>query len=126
MLNLEKFCVKDKKILTKFFPNESLKFFMEENGYKQKDLVHSFVSGGIASEVINGKRSISKTQAKKLAEFFKVSVKFLFIEQWEQEEIGLIENINYPYFYCFSFDSFFTGFISSFIEHLKETNKKTL
>ena len=59
-------------------PNEILKFLMEENGYKQSDLRHVFGSSGIASEVVNGKRSISKAQAKKLAEFFKVSVE-LFI-----------------------------------------------
>lgn len=59
-------------------PNEILKFLMEENDYKQSDLLHIFGSSGIASEVVNGKRSISKAQAKKLAEFFKVSVE-LFI-----------------------------------------------
>ncbi len=59
-------------------PNEVLKFLMEQNDYKQKDMVHIFGSSGIASEVVNGKRSISKAQAKKLAEFFKVSVE-LFI-----------------------------------------------
>jgi len=59
-------------------PNEILKFLMKENDYKQKDLIHIFGSSGIASEVVSGKRSISKAQAKKLAEFFKVSVE-LFI-----------------------------------------------
>jgi len=59
-------------------PKEILKFLMEENDYKQKDITHIFGSSGITSEVINGKRSISKAQAKKLAEFFKVSVE-LFI-----------------------------------------------
>ena len=59
-------------------PNEILKFLMKENNYKQKDLVHIFGSSGVASEVVSGKRSISKTQAKKLAEFFKVAVE-LFI-----------------------------------------------
>lgn len=59
-------------------PNEVLKFFMEDRELKQKDLLHIFGSSGITSEVINGKRSISKAQAKKLAEFFKVSVE-LFI-----------------------------------------------
>lgn len=47
---------------------------MEENNYKQKDIVHIFGSSGITSEVVGGKRSISKAQAKKLAEFFNVSV----------------------------------------------------
>jgi HTH-type transcriptional regulator/antitoxin HigA len=59
-------------------PHEFLKFQMEEKGYKQKDIVHIFGSSGITSEVVNGKRSISKAQAKKLAEFFHVSVE-LFI-----------------------------------------------
>jgi len=59
-------------------PNEMLKFLMRENDLKQGDLLHIFGSSGITSEVVNGKRSISKTQAKKLAEFFKVSVE-LFI-----------------------------------------------
>ncbi|HLM03537.1 MAG TPA: hypothetical protein VK400_20955 [Pyrinomonadaceae bacterium] len=59
-------------------PHEVLKYLMQEKGYKQKDIVHIFGSSGITSEVVNGKRSISKAQAKKLAEFFGVSVE-LFI-----------------------------------------------
>jgi HTH-type transcriptional regulator/antitoxin HigA len=55
-------------------PSEMLKFLMRENNLKQSDLLDIFGSSGITSEVISGKRSISKTQAKKLAEFFKVSV----------------------------------------------------
>src|SRR5215203_3132010 len=55
-------------------PNEVLKFLMDDRELKQKDLVHIFGSTGITSEVVNGKRSISKAQAKKLAAFFKVSV----------------------------------------------------
>lgn len=59
-------------------PNDTLKFFMEDRGIKQSDLLPVFGSSGIASEVVNGKRSISKAQAKKLAAFFGVSVE-LFI-----------------------------------------------
>ncbi len=59
-------------------PTQMLKFLMEERGVKQSELLPVFGSSGIASEVVNGKRSISKTHAKKLAEFFKVSVE-LFI-----------------------------------------------
>jgi HTH-type transcriptional regulator / antitoxin HigA len=55
-------------------PNEVLKFLMGQNDLKQSDLKAIFSTSGIASEVINGKRSISKAQAKKLAEFFNVSV----------------------------------------------------
>ena len=64
--------------MPKASPNEILQFLMEDRELKQKDLVHIFGSTGITSEVVNGKRSISKAQAKKLAEFFKVSVE-LFI-----------------------------------------------
>lgn len=59
-------------------PHEVLKFIMEQRDLKQSDLLDVFGSSGIASEVVNGKRSISKAQAKKLAERFKVSVE-LFI-----------------------------------------------
>ena len=57
---------------------DTLKFFMDDRGIKQSDLLPVFGSSGITSEVVNGKRSISKAHAKKLAEFFKVSVE-LFI-----------------------------------------------
>jgi HTH-type transcriptional regulator/antitoxin HigA len=64
--------------LEKSAPAEILQFLMKENGLKQKDIVSVFGSQGIASEVLSGKRSISKTQAKKLAERFSVSAE-LFI-----------------------------------------------
>ena len=54
-------------------PLEVLRHLMEARGLKPKDLWELFGSRGIASEVLNGKRSISKTQARKLAEFFRVS-----------------------------------------------------
>ena len=54
-------------------PHQVLRLLMSEHGVKQKDLLHIFGSSGIASEVVNGKRAISKKQAKALAEFFHVS-----------------------------------------------------
>jgi HTH-type transcriptional regulator/antitoxin HigA len=45
---------------------------MAANGLRQSDLLPIFGSKGVASEVVNGKRGISKTQAKALAEFFHV------------------------------------------------------
>jgi HTH-type transcriptional regulator / antitoxin HigA len=54
--------------------HDTLRFLMEDRGLKQKDLLPIFGSSGIASEVVRGKRSISKAQAKKLAAFFNVSV----------------------------------------------------
>jgi HTH-type transcriptional regulator/antitoxin HigA len=53
--------------------HEVLNFLMEDRGLRQRDLLHIFGSRGIASEVVNGKRSISKTQAKKLGNFFHVA-----------------------------------------------------
>ncbi|HKF58555.1 MAG TPA: helix-turn-helix domain-containing protein [Blastocatellia bacterium] len=54
-------------------PDQVLKTLMEDRGLKQKDLLPIFGSSGTVSEVVNGKRSISKAQAKKLSEFFHVS-----------------------------------------------------
>lgn len=59
-------------------PQQTLQHLMEARSLAQKDLLGIFGSKGIASEVVNGKRAISKTQAKKLADFFHVSAE-LFI-----------------------------------------------
>ena len=53
-------------------PHEVLIELMEQRNIKQKDLVPLFGSQGIASEVLNAKRSISKAQAKTLGDFFHV------------------------------------------------------
>ena len=49
-----------------------LRSLMEEHGLRQRDLLDVFGSRGVASEVVNGKRAISKAQAKKLAALFHV------------------------------------------------------
>ena len=54
-------------------PYRTLQFLMGLNDLRQADLVSIFGSRGRVSEVVNGKRAISKTQAKALGEFFKVS-----------------------------------------------------
>jgi HTH-type transcriptional regulator/antitoxin HigA len=54
-------------------PRQMLHHLMEARNRTQKDLWKVFGSKGITSEVFHGKRSISKTQAKKLAAFFHVS-----------------------------------------------------
>ena len=55
-------------------PNEMLMCLMETSGRTAKDLLPVFGSRGRVSEVLRGKRSISKEQAKKLASLFKVTV----------------------------------------------------
>ena len=59
-------------------PLEILTELVSDRGLKQKDLIPVFGSQGLASEVLNGKRGISKTQAKALGEFFKVSPTLFF------------------------------------------------
>lgn len=54
-------------------PHEILNELMLVRGLKQKDLLEIFGSSGFTSEVVNGKRGISKSQAKALGEFFHVS-----------------------------------------------------
>jgi HTH-type transcriptional regulator / antitoxin HigA len=54
-------------------PYRTLQFLMGQNDLRQADLVSIFGSRGRVSEVVNGKRAISKAQAKALGEFFKVS-----------------------------------------------------
>lgn len=46
---------------------------MESRGLTHKDVWVLFGSKGVASEVLNGKRAISKTHARALAGFFHVS-----------------------------------------------------
>lgn len=53
-------------------PDSRLRSLMEEHGLRQRDLLNVFGSRGIASEVVGGKRAISKAQAKTLAEIFHV------------------------------------------------------
>ena len=59
-------------------PNESLNALMEERGLKHKDIWPVLGNKGAATEILSGRRTISKSQAKRLAEFFRVSVE-LFI-----------------------------------------------
>lgn len=54
-------------------PQSMLQFLIEQRNLKQADLVGILGSSGVVSEVVNGKRSISKAQAKALGEFFHVS-----------------------------------------------------
>jgi len=55
-------------------PIEALRELMESRNTRQRDLIPVFGSSSVASDVLNGKRSISKTHARKLAEFFHVPV----------------------------------------------------
>ena len=64
--------------MPKVSPNESLKALMEERGLKHKDIWPVLGNKGTATEVLNGRRSISKAQARRLAEFLRVPIE-LFV-----------------------------------------------
>ena len=55
-------------------PQKTLLHLMEARNLKQEDLVGVIGSRGVVSEVVNGKRGISKAMALALAEFFSVDV----------------------------------------------------
>jgi HTH-type transcriptional regulator/antitoxin HigA len=55
-------------------PQEFLRALLEDRGLSQADIAPLVGGRGHASEILTGKRSISKAQAKKLAERFKLSV----------------------------------------------------
>jgi HTH-type transcriptional regulator/antitoxin HigA len=60
-------------LLEKSSEVEMLRFLMRENNLKQMDLIDVFGTQSIVSEILNGKRSISKTHARRLAKRFSVS-----------------------------------------------------
>jgi HTH-type transcriptional regulator/antitoxin HigA len=51
-------------------PLEALSNLMEARSLRQRDLIPIFGASSTVSDVLNGKRSISKANARKLAEFF--------------------------------------------------------
>ncbi len=55
-------------------PVEMLAYLLEQRGLKQADLEPVFKSKGYVSDVLNGRRAISKALAKRLAAFFNVPV----------------------------------------------------
>jgi HTH-type transcriptional regulator / antitoxin HigA len=59
---------------SKTSPHELLQHLMEARGMKQVELVGLLSpSKGLVSSIVNGKRSISKAQAKKLGDLFNIS-----------------------------------------------------
>ena len=60
-------------------PLSRLHFLVESNNLRQADVLDIFGSKGIASEVFNGKRQISKTHAIKLSERFNVDAALFLI-----------------------------------------------
>ena len=55
-------------------PLEVARFLMEQNGLRAVDMVEVFGSRAVASQVLSGKREISKAHARRLADRFRLSV----------------------------------------------------
>ncbi len=64
--------------LPKASPAEAIAFLMDQQGLKQKDLLDVFGSHSITSEVLSGKRDLSKTHIRRLSERFHVSPEIFF------------------------------------------------
>lgn len=54
-------------------PREFLRALLEQRGLRRADIAPLLGGSGHTSEVLSGKRAISKAQAKRLAGFFKLS-----------------------------------------------------
>jgi HTH-type transcriptional regulator/antitoxin HigA len=54
-------------------PHVMLQHLIESKEIRQADLVGIIGSSGVVSEVVNGKRAISKAQAKALGDYFQIS-----------------------------------------------------
>lgn len=59
-------------------PVEIVRELMEANGLKQADLLDIFGTRSIVSEVLSGKRELSKTHIEKLSQRFHVSPEVFF------------------------------------------------
>ena len=55
-------------------PAVALRELMREHQFKQTDMLDIFGSQGVVSQVLNGKREISKAQARKLSERFRLPI----------------------------------------------------
>ncbi len=60
--------------LPRVSPQESLAALMEERELKHKDIWPVLGNKGAATEILAGRRAISKAQARRLAEYFRVPI----------------------------------------------------
>ena len=59
-------------------PIQALEFLMEQRGLRQKDMLGIFGTRSTVSEVMGGKRQMTRSQIARLSEFFKVSPEIFF------------------------------------------------
>jgi len=59
-------------------PLDIIRHLMEQHGLRQKDLIDVFMTESLVSEVLNGKRELSKEHIMRLSERFHVSPAVFF------------------------------------------------
>ena len=64
---------RERHLIPKLKPHELLQVLLEESGMRQTDLASVFGSRSRVSDAVNGKREISKAQAKRLGHLFHLS-----------------------------------------------------
>lgn len=64
--------------LPKASPREMLEFLMEQHGLRQADLLDVFKTRSIASEILSGKRELTKEHIRLLSQRFHVSPEVFF------------------------------------------------
>jgi HTH-type transcriptional regulator/antitoxin HigA len=63
--------------LPKAAPLDVVRFLMDQHGLKQKDLLDIFANASVTSEVLSGKRELSKEHIRRLTERFSVPAELL-------------------------------------------------
>jgi HTH-type transcriptional regulator/antitoxin HigA len=63
----------DKIELPRVAPHRVVLHLMEHKGLRQADMLPIFGSRSVASDVLNGRRELSKNHIRRLAEFFNLS-----------------------------------------------------
>jgi HTH-type transcriptional regulator/antitoxin HigA len=64
---------RERQLIPSLKPHELLQALLEESGKRQIDLLPVFGSRSRVSDAVNGKREISKAQAKRLGQLFHLS-----------------------------------------------------
>lgn len=63
----------DRIELPRLAPHQVVLHLMEHKGLRQADMLPIFGSRSVASDVLNGRRELSKNHIRRLAEFFNLS-----------------------------------------------------
>jgi HTH-type transcriptional regulator/antitoxin HigA len=64
---------RERRLIPSLKPHELLRALLEESGKRQADLLPVFGSRSRVSDAVNGRREISKAQAKRLGQLFHLS-----------------------------------------------------